>query len=714
MNAIRHYCLLLVTLLAHFNSVFAEESQEKEYPVPHPLELKKDWWKYFDVPEEKVHENLEAFKKELLGLKESLKDDTHQEIHKMIDQVFLILDLVMQKRAELQPSEPLQLQLLPSYSLDELLLVREKKQRTKIEIEAKRNKIMILQSRINRIQSNLDRAIILYQSLAPATYEKLKQGMEIIELRAELALQTLESQRERTSLNYSLKQQDQIREELKAATERLQLKERVQESLKANRSAIKKSLDEAKETLFNLEKESRLIGKKEGGDAFTCCLGDNQVLVQAIAVESLNVKLLVNKIKQEFAMLSLNHQEIDFDHIQSQLVEWRKQLDIAVEQLNFWNARIKEDQSQVSRMTAKSIQQDGDGEIEIEDLIGDIHFELDRSLAELELLNIHIEDAQFLSRLVEEQLVEKKNFMETWLINLNSLWYKSKEFLEYWTHVTLFRVKEHPITLMTFIKAILIFLGSLFFSFYLRKFLVKKSVVKRSFSSSTEYIVLRLIHYVIIITGLLIAMSYIGIDFTNLAIVAGALGVGIGFGLQTIVSNISSGFMLLLKKYLKVGDVIELAGDKALGTITAVNLQNTIIRTFDGAEVMVPNSQLSSQRLTNWTMRDNARRFRIPFGVAYGTDKNLVRESVIAAIKKLPFVHSDDFRYPDPQVWLIEFGDSSVNFELVAWVDLSVPIPYETSRSALMWELDTTLKNNGIEIPFPQRDLHVKTMPSDS
>ena len=232
-----------------------------------------------------------------------------------------------------------------------------------------------------------------------------------------------------------------------------------------------------------MEKQARLIDKNEGDDEFTCCLGNNQALAQAINVENLKVQLLINEIEQKMAMLAFNHQETDFDQIQLQLAEWRKQLDAAVQQKMYWNEKVKEDQSQVSRMTAQTIQQDEDGEIDKEDLIGDIHFELDKSLAELQLLNIHIENGLFLSRLVEDQLVEKKSFMKTWMITLNSLWYDSKEFLEYWTHVTLFRVKEHPVTLMTFIKAILIFLGALIFSFYLRKFLVKKRIVQRSFST---------------------------------------------------------------------------------------------------------------------------------------------------------------------------------------------------------------------------------------
>ena len=217
MKAIRSFYYSILLLAFSVSFLGASETEQKEYPVPHPLELKQNWWKYFDVPEDKIKGNLDAFKKELLELQASLKDESHKDIHKLIDQVFLMLDLVLQKRQEVQPSKPTELKLLPHYSLKELLQVHEKRQLAKIEIEAKRNKINILESRVNRTQTSLDRAIIQYQSESPATFEKLKQGMEIIELRAELALQSIELQQEREGLNYALKKRDQLREELKAA-----------------------------------------------------------------------------------------------------------------------------------------------------------------------------------------------------------------------------------------------------------------------------------------------------------------------------------------------------------------------------------------------------------------------------------------------------------------------------------------------------------------
>ncbi|ADI38347.1 mechanosensitive ion channel domain-containing protein [Waddlia chondrophila] len=711
MDRKRFFLFFISILFLLTSALIADQEKEKEPSTPSPLELKQNWWEFFDVSDETLKSRLDTFKKENKALLSSLSDKEHEEIHRKMDQVFLMLDLYAKKKEEVQPSSAPQLQLLEFYTLDQLVEVYERLQRSEMEIGILQSKIKIQQSRINRLQNTLDRSILLYQNLSPATYEKLKQGVLLISQRAEHATLDLELQRDKKALTSFLERRDLYRNELVAAKKRLKIDAQTLDELKKKSEKAKSSYFEAEEKFYQLEKQSRLVDKDKQESKFTCCIQDSQILSQAISLENFKIKLLINEMKTTLAKLALNHREIDSDDIREFLSDWKRRLGSIEEQRDFWDTEIKNYQAQVSQMTAQSMQEGSKGQVDQEDLIGDIHFELDRSLAELELLKLHIENGEFLERLVGEQLVEKKSFMQTWLISLKNSWSKFKNVVDHWIHVTLFHVNEQPVTLMTFISALLIFLGGIVFSHYLRKFLVKRKIVQRKFSYSTEYIVLRVIHYAIVILAFLVALSFIGLNFTNLAIIAGALGVGIGFGLQTIVSNVSSGFMLLLKKYLKVGDIIELS-DKQLGTITAVNLQNTIIRTFDGAEIMIPNSQLSSQRLTNWTMKDNAKRLKIPFGVAYGTDKNLVREAVVDSIKKLSFVYSDDFRYHDPQVWLMGFGESSVNFELVAWINLNVPVPYETASSALFWELDTTLKNKGIEMPFSQRDLYIKSFPS--
>jgi small-conductance mechanosensitive channel len=217
----------------------------------------------------------------------------------------------------------------------------------------------------------------------------------------------------------------------------------------------------------------------------------------------------------------------------------------------------------------------------------------------------------------------------------------------------------------------------------------------------------RLTHYAVIIIALFIGLSSIGLDFGNLALVAGALSVGIGFGLQSIVNNFVSGLIILFEHTLRVGDYIEL--DTGLtGTVKAINVRSTLINTNDNIDIVVPNSEFVSTRLTNWTLGERILRVRIPFGVAYGSDKELVKKAALEAAGEVSYTltHMKD---RDPDVWLVEFGDNSLNFLLLVWVNRQGARRPTRSRAAYLWALETKLSEYGIEIPFPQRDLHLRS-----
>ncbi len=583
-------------------SLHSEDKTDKNPPVPNPLELSQDWWKYFDVSDSKLlQERIKIFENELRGLQKNLKKNVDQEVFSKIDQTLLVLDLVAQKSKELEPSRQPQLQLLQHYTLDQFLKIFIRLQNTKQKIDTHQRKTNALDARLSRMQSKLDRLILYYQTLSHASYDRLNTGVEIIELRAEYALQQLEFKRQKKYLNFLDKEKKLLGQELSNAEMRLLLKNGVSQEINQDLQKLEQSLAAAKEDLLQLEKQASLKISESGRKDFY--IENYQTLAQSVVVENLNVEMIIDKMKLALVDMLKNRKESNSLDVQTQIDQWKKILDIAQEQHDFWLGEIKENQSHVSRMAAQALQKNKDQSKDRQSLVGNIHFELDKSLAELESLEKNIQISGFLLRRVQNQLVQKKNFFQTWSITLNNFWSDVADSFVYWAEYTLFRVKERPITLMILGKALLIVVLSFLVSHYLKMILIKRRIVVRKFSKSTEYVVLRLIHYSIIVIGFLIALTFIGLDFTNLAIVAGALGVGIGFGLQTIVSNISSGFMLLLKKYLKVGDIIELP-NKELGTITAVNLQNTIIRTFDGAEVMIPNSRLTTQQLTNWTMKD--------------------------------------------------------------------------------------------------------------
>ncbi|NJO12695.1 MAG: mechanosensitive ion channel [Gammaproteobacteria bacterium] len=224
---------------------------------------------------------------------------------------------------------------------------------------------------------------------------------------------------------------------------------------------------------------------------------------------------------------------------------------------------------------------------------------------------------------------------------------------------------------------------------------------------SVAYAVGRLARYAIWMVGVIVALQFAGLDLSSFALIGGAVGVGIGFGLQNIVSNFFSGIILLMERSLKVGDFVDLQSG-VLGRVREIALRFTRVTTNDQVDVLVPNSEFVNGRVTNWTFDDANRRVRVAFGVAYGTDKELVREAGLAAAARVDGVLSADPRRM-AEVWLVGLGDSSLNFELVVWVDRKRLMSPARTQASLLWALHDEICARGIEIPFPQRDLNVRS-----
>ena len=215
----------------------------------------------------------------------------------------------------------------------------------------------------------------------------------------------------------------------------------------------------------------------------------------------------------------------------------------------------------------------------------------------------------------------------------------------------------------------------------------------------------RLLHYALFSVGFLIAVSMAGLNLKEFTLIAGALGVGIGFGLQNIVNNFVSGLILLFERPIKVGDTINI--DDQWGTINKIGLRSTVVETLDRAEIIVPNSDLVSQKVTNWTLSNSISRIIFPVGVAYGSDLTRVLSILDTVGKEHPDVLSD----PPPNAIFTGFGNSSIDFELRVWVgDINKRLPV---KSDLGQAIDRFFREAGISIPFPQRDLHLRSIESN-
>ena len=213
--------------------------------------------------------------------------------------------------------------------------------------------------------------------------------------------------------------------------------------------------------------------------------------------------------------------------------------------------------------------------------------------------------------------------------------------------------------------------------------------------------------YVGIAVAMLVALSVAGVEFTNLAIIAGALSVGIGFGLQNIVNNFVSGLILLIERPIRTGDWIVVGNTE--GYVKKISIRSTQIQTFDRADVIVPNSELIAGQVTNWMLSDPWGRVKVPVGVAYGSDTARVMQIMVDVANKHPQVMNNYPGIPDPRVLFLGFGDSSLDFELRC-VIRDVDKRLQT-RSDLFLGIDAAFREAGIEIPFPQRDLHFRNGP---
>jgi small-conductance mechanosensitive channel len=231
---------------------------------------------------------------------------------------------------------------------------------------------------------------------------------------------------------------------------------------------------------------------------------------------------------------------------------------------------------------------------------------------------------------------------------------------------------------------------------FLRIYLFHKEA-ESAIASNLDMIIYNLSLVVIVI----IALSTMGLSWKVILPIVGGLGVGIGFGLRDIANNFISGFVILTTKSIKRGDWITLKDN--FGKIVDIGIRTSTLRTLDNIDVIIPNSHLISNELINWSYSDNIVRIHVPVGVSYGSDASQIKETLLEIAHKYPHVRSN----PLPEARFVGFGDSSLNFELLAWVDITqIKIPLVKSEiNYMIWD---TFKERGIQIPFPQRDVWFK------
>ena len=260
---------------------------------------------------------------------------------------------------------------------------------------------------------------------------------------------------------------------------------------------------------------------------------------------------------------------------------------------------------------------------------------------------------------------------------------------------------EIEVTPATLLISTLIVLIAYGISRLLQRMLRRKVFEQIHLHKGSQSAICRLLHIIIMCIGIFIAIQHTGINLTALAAVSAVFLVGIGLGLQNITHNFISGLIMLFERPVQEGDFVEVGGVQ--GTVQSVNAYSTKVETLDRVTIIVPNSHFLSDNVTNWSFQESKVRIHVSVGVSYGADVELVAETLLEVGRAHPEVLSD----PEPQMQFLGFGDSSLNFDLLVWIEN--PTRQYFVISDLNFAIVRAFREQNITIPFPQRDLHVRS-----
>ncbi|WP_294885468.1 MULTISPECIES: mechanosensitive ion channel domain-containing protein [unclassified Sulfurimonas] len=333
--------------------------------------------------------------------------------------------------------------------------------------------------------------------------------------------------------------------------------------------------------------------------------------------------------------------------------------------------------------------------------ISEIEFNIDEIT--LEHRFVHKEELNILREIAKGVFGTTKLFFGSTLHEIKGIFTQIQSYFV----SAIFVFNEQPISLISLIKAIVLVIFGFFAGIFYKRWIARISRKWPDMSQMSIRLASNIGYYMIVTISFVIAIGSLGIDMTSISMIAGALSIGIGFGLQTVVSNFIAGVILMFERTIRIGDMIEIS-DKLRGRVTDMRIRSTTIKTFDNIDIVIPNSSFIQNNVINWTLEDPSRRLHIPFGVAYGTDVDYVKQIIINELKESKLTYINDDSTKEPEIWMIGMNNSRLDFELLVWVEWDSKLRPNSLKSDFLILIYNSLNKYGIEIPFPQLDLHVK------
>lgn len=698
--------LFIVTVVVPLGDTASSTTPQKTVEVtevPNPMTLSTNWWGYFNGSAESQKDKSARFLMMLETLQMELTAEEIEAASPFVTKILIQLDVYNSLKVE-QYEPPVAYPFHDSYTVEQITLVAHELFTTKASLNQNKMELFRLTQQREKLESHLDHQSVAYFKMDKPSQEKLILGLDIIGTRIGVAikdklLKTVSSEIQFLSDKYAL-----LTKELDYAIDHLNAETINPQEIQARINHLQSELVlRQNETLRAELKTISYYGNGEGQQIEGVILNQEAVdslLDDAIITAEIDAMQLVLLLAKYNGELSSD----EVDKLQTKIREIKRSLEDLKSQNEQWGEVTREGYA-VQNEQAATANPDLDEKFER-------HRKVQQSSIEkIASLRNWIFIATLFANSLEARFQSQESTWSCCWYSAEDYWYMAQEKAYNLVNYKLFKVNELPITVGSIGWAVLAFSIILFLSSLFRAGLKRFSGRIASLHVSNLYVLDRLIFYTTIVVAVFIFFYALGFDTTNILLVIGGLSVGIGFGLQSIVNNFVCSLIILFHRKIKIGDLLEIATGE-WGKVIDINVQNTVIHTWDGTDIVVPNSNLLSQKYENWTLDDYYKRLRIPFGVAYGSDKDVVTKAVLEAADKVSCTIKNHRTLADPSVWLVDFQDSALGFELVVWVNLGVHSSIGSYTAAYKWEIESALKEYGITIPFPQRDLHIKEMPS--
>lgn len=686
-----------------------DKTETAEAVLPNPMTLNTAWWNYFETKNvgelrQNVIDFIARIEQESVILPTKVQQRESAKIAHISANFFAYVAL----KEKSVSKKPPRFELKEVYNISELLTIIHRERELSTEITSVREDIRDQDVQSRDVLRDLNNQFVNYLETAEGSPERFSAAVKVITLQTEHALLSERLRLLRDTLAILEVESRELQDVKAVAVTRLTFTEDEIIFLDERISDTIIRLQEANTKLLREQSQLLLLPDETVEDQAVARLRNQRVAKEKINVAILEVRLDMFENERDTLEVLSKKESVDVERIQKNFSERQRVLqEISLKAKDWFN------QNEVERSNTNALLADIEtrGGVNENSFLAGIANDrlslIQETSVLLQKLQTEIADSLFMGRILENQLLKYQgvlmNTINRTKSTLSYAWRNVKQLLR----TPLFTVGDTPVTAVSFFQFLLIVLVCWWIAFWINRVLNRMGNKRGDDKLPAYYLAGRLTYYAIILFGFLYGLTAVGIDFTNFALVAGALAIGLGFGLQSIVNNFVSGLILLFERSIKVGDFIELqdqkSGKQLWGEVKEINVRATIITDNDNVDIVIPNSEFINTKMLNWTLKEPQRRMRYAFRVAYGMDKELVRESVLAAAEALPHTLKG-IPGRNPAVWLVDFKDYYYEFELVVWLTSRAVKRPNGIRAAYMWAIDTALKENGIEIPVPQRE----------